>query len=65
MASALAEGYGQAIFGLHSRFYTPVGKSTAGNGSTNTLRIRSEEMDRIIDELDQLHPNDPRAIELA
>ncbi len=55
----------QAIFGLHSRFYTPVGKSTAGNGSNNILRIKSKEMDHIIDELDQLHPKDPRSIELG
>lgn len=55
----------QSIFGLHSRFYTPVGKSTAGSGSSNTLRIKSKEMDSIIDELDRLHPEDQRVVELG
>ena len=55
----------QAIFGLHSQFYTPIGKSTATTGSTNTLRVKSKEMDRIIDELDQIHPEDDRVVELG
>ena len=55
----------QAIFGLHSRFYTPTGKSTAGTGSTNNLRIQSKEIDRIIEELGKIHPDDPRVVELG
>ena len=45
--------------------YTPNGKSTATTGSTNTLRVKSKEMDRIIDELDQIHPEDDRVVELG
>ena len=55
----------KAIFGLHSQFYTPNGKSTATTGSTNTLRVKSKEMDLIIDELDQIHPEDDRVVELG
>jgi peptide/nickel transport system substrate-binding protein len=55
----------QALLGLHSRFYTPVGESTAGRGSTNAMRLNSPELDAIIDEMGSLHPEDPRVLELA
>ena len=55
----------QALLGLHSRFYTPVGESTAAHGSTNTMRLKSPELDAIIDEMGSLHPEDPRVLELA
>jgi peptide/nickel transport system substrate-binding protein len=55
----------QALLGLHSRFYAPVGESTAARGSTNIMRLKSPELDRIIDELGRLHPEDPRVVELC
>ena len=55
----------RAIFGLHSRFFAPSGQSTAGTGSSNTLRIKSQELDLIIDDLSLIHPDDPKVIELG
>ena len=55
----------QALLGLHSQFYTPVGESTAGRGSTNAMRLKSPELDAIIDEMGSLHPEDPQVLELA
>ena len=53
----------RAIFGLHSRFFAPSGQSTAGTGSSNTLRIKSQELDLIIDDLSLIHPDDSKVIE--
>lgn len=50
---------------LHSRFFTPVGQSTAGRGSASRLRYKSEQLDRIIDEMGKLSPDDPRVLELG
>ena len=55
----------QAIFGLHSQFYTPNGKSTAASGSIDTLRIKSKDVDLIIDKLGQIHPEDDRVVRLG
>jgi peptide/nickel transport system substrate-binding protein len=55
----------QSIAGMHSRWYVPSGESTAGTGSSNEIRLKDPEIDRIIDELAALHPDDPQVLELG
>lgn len=55
----------QGLLGKHSRFYTPVGESTAGRGSNNILRSEMPGIDEIVDEMGSLHPEDPRVLELG
>ena len=55
----------QGLNSLHSRFFTPVGTDTAGTGSNNTLRFKAPEIDRIVDELSKLPPDDPKVQELG
>jgi len=54
----------QALNGHHSRFFTPVGTSTAGRGSTNVVR-HGPEMDPFIDQMSRLSPEDPQVLELG
>jgi peptide/nickel transport system substrate-binding protein len=49
---------------MHSRFFTPVGEP-APDITINPLRVKSPELDRIIDEMGALSPDDPKATELA
>lgn len=55
----------QALNSVHSRFFTPVGKSTAGSGSSNILRFKQPELDSIADDLNKLNPDDPKVQELG
>ncbi len=55
----------QGLLGKHSRFYTPIGESTAGHGSNNILRSVMPGLDEITDEMGALHPDDPRVLELG
>jgi peptide/nickel transport system substrate-binding protein len=55
----------QSLLGLHSDFYVPSGESIAGTGSSNEMRLQDPEVDRIIDELGALHPDDPQVLELG
>jgi peptide/nickel transport system substrate-binding protein len=55
----------QALNSVHSRFFTPVGKSTAGSGSSNILRFKQPELDTIADDLSKLNPDDPKVAELG
>lgn len=55
----------QSLLGLHSDFYVPSGESIAGTGSTNEMRLQDPEVDRIIEELGALHPDDPQVLELG
>jgi len=51
----------QYMQGFHTRYYRPTGTPAAAG---NILRVRSEELDRLIDELGALSPDDPAALEL-
>ena len=55
----------QGLNALHSRFFTPIGESTAGRGSSNIMRFKSAELDRLTDEMGKLSPDDPRVLELG
>ena len=55
----------QGLNALHSRFFTPVGESTAGHGSSNIMRFKSAELDRITDEMSKLSPDDPQVLQLG
>jgi peptide/nickel transport system substrate-binding protein len=55
----------QSIAGLHSDFYVPSGETIAGTGSLNQERLQDPEVDRIIDGLAALHPDDPQVLELG
>jgi peptide/nickel transport system substrate-binding protein len=55
----------QSIAPLHSDFYQPTGVDVRGAGSTNQERLLDPEVDRIIDELAALHPDDPQVLELG
>ena len=55
----------QSISGLHSDFFVPTGQNIGGTGSSNQIRLKDPEMDRIIDELAALHPDDPQVLELG
>jgi peptide/nickel transport system substrate-binding protein len=50
---------------LHSRFFTPIGKSTAGNGSVNIQRFAYPELDSLIEQMGQLSPEDPAVLDLG
>jgi peptide/nickel transport system substrate-binding protein len=55
----------QGLNTLHSRFFTPIGKSTAGNGSQNIERFKFPELDAIIDQMAKLAPEDPQVLDLG
>jgi peptide/nickel transport system substrate-binding protein len=55
----------QALNSVHSRFFTPVGKSTAGSGSNNILRFKAPELDTFADDLSKINPDDPKVQELG
>ncbi len=46
---------------LHSDFYTPIGESS----NNNALRVKSPELDAVIDEMAGLAPDDPKVLELG
>ena len=46
----------------HSDYYTPIGEVAPGR---NPTRWKDERMDRIIEEMNMIHPDDPRTIELG
>jgi len=50
---------------LHSRFFTPIGKSTAGNGSNNIERFKFPELDALIDQMGKLSPEDSQVLDLG
>jgi len=55
----------QGLNSLHSRFFTPIGKSTAGNGSSNIERFQFPELDAIIEQMAKLSPEDPQVLDLG
>lgn len=55
----------QGLNSVHSRFFTPVGTSTAGSGSGNIVRFKAPEIDTIVDELAKISPEDPKVSELG
>jgi peptide/nickel transport system substrate-binding protein len=55
----------QALNGLHSRFFTPIGTSTAGRGGTNIQRFQYPEFDALIERLGSLSPEDPQVPDVA
>ncbi len=55
----------QGLNSLHSRFFTPVGKSTAGNGSSNFQRFQFPQLDTIIEQMAKLSPEDPQVLDLG
>jgi len=55
----------QGLNGEHSRFFTPIGQSTAGNGSQNPWRFKLPELDPIIDQMGALSPDDPQVLDLG
>jgi peptide/nickel transport system substrate-binding protein len=55
----------QGLNNLHSRFFTPVGESTAGNGSQNIQRFVQPGLDEIVDEMATMTPDNPKVIELG
>jgi peptide/nickel transport system substrate-binding protein len=55
----------QGLNTLHSRFFTPIGKSTAGNGSGNIQRFKFPELDSIVEQMAKLAPEDPQVLDLG
>ncbi len=55
----------QGLNALHSKFFTPVGKSTSGNGSSNIWRFQYPQLDTIIDQMSKLSPEDPAVLDLG
>jgi peptide/nickel transport system substrate-binding protein len=55
----------QGLSSLHSRFFAPVGKSTAGNGSNNIERFQFPELDTLIDQMGKLTPEDPAVLDIG
>jgi len=52
------------IYSFHSKFYRPTGERSVST-FTNSERIKSEELDRLIDEMEKFPPNDPKTPELV
>jgi peptide/nickel transport system substrate-binding protein len=55
----------QSIRTLHSDFYVPAGEDVRDISSRNQIRLKDPEIDRIIDEMGALHPDDPQVLELG
>src|ERR1700730_16292180 len=55
----------QGLNALHSKFFTPIGKSTQGNGSQNLERFKFPELDTIIEQMGKLSPEDPAVLDLG
>ncbi|MFC1976504.1 ABC transporter substrate-binding protein, partial [Chloroflexota bacterium] len=55
----------QVIRGMHSEYYVDSGEDIRGTGSRNQIRLKDPEIDRIIDEMGALHPDDPQVLELG
>jgi peptide/nickel transport system substrate-binding protein len=55
----------QGLSAEHSRFFTPIGQSTQGNGSSNPWRFKLPELDPIIDQMGKLSPDDPQVLDLG
>jgi peptide/nickel transport system substrate-binding protein len=55
----------QGLSALHSRFFTPIGKSTAGNGSNNIDRFQYPQLDQLIDQMGKLTPEDPQVLDIG
>jgi peptide/nickel transport system substrate-binding protein len=55
----------QGLNSLHSRFFTPIGKSTAGAGSSNWERFKLPELDAIIEQMGRLSPEDSQVLDLG
>ncbi len=53
------------IYMLHSDFYKPTGERTVGGFGGNRLRVKSPELDKLIDEMGALPPADPRVLEMG
>lgn len=49
----------------HSRFFTPVGQSTATRGSGNIVRFKAPALDPIIESLSKVLPDDPKVLDLG
>lgn len=52
------------IFRYHSKYYKPVGETQPDPGF-NPMRLKDPRVDKIIDEMGRLSPDDPKAYELA
>lgn len=55
----------QGLSAEHSRFFTPIGQSTQGNGSANPWRFKLPELDTVIDQMGKLSPDDPQVLDLG
>ncbi|MBV9596477.1 MAG: ABC transporter substrate-binding protein [Chloroflexi bacterium] len=55
----------QGLNSEHSRFFTPIGQSVQGNGSSNPWRFKLPELDPIIDQMGKLSPDDPQVLDLG
>lgn len=53
------------LYKLHSMFYRPSGTPCVGGWSGNKLRMKSDDLDRLIDKMAPLHPEDPQILELG
>src|SRR4051794_1589094 len=55
----------QGLNSLHSRFFTEIGKSTAGASSNNIERFRFPELDSFIEQMGKLRPVDQRVLDIG
>ena len=55
----------QGLNSLHSRFFAPIGSSTAGNGSNDIDRFRFPELDALIEQMGRLTPEDPQVLDVG
>lgn len=60
-ASAIIDKWPFAYF-LHSDYYVPTGQSASAG---NSLRIKSKEVDDLLDKMSVLRPDDPKLLELG
>jgi peptide/nickel transport system substrate-binding protein len=50
----------QLYSGFHSKNYTPIGQRANKGGDAGNTRFKSAEMDKIIDQMDVVNPDDPK-----
>ena len=50
---------------MHSRFFTPIGQSTAGAGSNDIERFKFPELDALIEQMGKLTPDDPQVLDIG
>lgn len=54
----------QLFTNFHSKYYTPIGTRSVNGGDPGSTRFKNADFDKIIDQMDDVNPDDPKNEEL-